>query len=200
MLVRPVVKNWNVFFYLSDEDRDVIQTLRGDHSRLGYAILLTTVRFLGVLPDKPTSVPSEVQQVLVRQLSITDPDCLLRYSDHRRWIHAADIQTRYGYRHFTDHDVGFVCVGGCMPLLDRNGSAGVLFERATARLLTQKVLLPGVSQLERFVAQLRSRVEERLWLTLGRSVTEQQRQRLLKLLTVEDGSRGSKLDKLVLAP
>ncbi|EMJ8100882.1 TPA: DUF4158 domain-containing protein, partial [Klebsiella pneumoniae] len=24
------------FFYLSDEDRDVIQTLRGDHSRLGY--------------------------------------------------------------------------------------------------------------------------------------------------------------------
>lgn len=95
------------FFYLSDEDRDVIQTLRGDHSRLGYAILLTTVRFLGVLPDKPRSVPSEVQQVLVRQLSITDPDCLLRYSDHRRWIHAADIQTRYGYRHFTDHDVGF---------------------------------------------------------------------------------------------
>ena len=29
----------------------------------------------------------------------------------------------------------------------------------------------GVSQLERFIAQLRSRVEERLWFTLGRSVT-----------------------------
>lgn len=28
------------FFYLSDEDRDVIQTLRGDHSRLGYAIFM----------------------------------------------------------------------------------------------------------------------------------------------------------------
>ena len=189
------------FFYLSDEDRDVIQTLRGDHSRLGYAILLTTVRFLGVLPDKPRSVPSEVQQVLVRQLSITDPDCLLRYSDHRRWIHAADIQTRYGYRHFTDHDVGFrLCrwlYALCWTGTDR---PGVLFERATAWLLTQKVLLPGVSQLERFVAQLRSRVEERLWLTLGRSVTEQQRQRLLKLLTVEDGSRGSKLDKLRSGP
>lgn len=130
------------FFYLSDEDRDVIQTLRGDHSRLGYAILLTTVRFLGVLPDKPTSVPSEVQQVLVRQLSITDPDCLLRYSDHRRWIHAADIQTRYGYRHFTDHDVGFrLCrwlYALCWTGTDR---PGVLFERATAWLLTQKVAL-----------------------------------------------------------
>ncbi|HGC5539661.1 TPA: DUF4158 domain-containing protein, partial [Klebsiella pneumoniae] len=129
------------------------------------------------------------------------PDCLLRYSDHRRWIHAADIQTRYGYRHFTDHDVGFrLCrwlYALCWTGTDR---PGVLFERATAWLLTQKVLLPGVSQLERFVAQLRSRVEERLWLTLGRSVTEQQRQRLLKLLTVEDGSRGSKLDKLRSGP
>jgi hypothetical protein len=32
----------------------------------------------------------------------SDPDCLQRYSDHRRWIHATDIQKRFGYRHFTD--------------------------------------------------------------------------------------------------
>jgi len=40
------------YFYLSDEDREAIQTLRGDHTRLGYAILLTTVRYLGVLPGQ----------------------------------------------------------------------------------------------------------------------------------------------------
>nr|WP_242467139.1 DUF4158 domain-containing protein [Ectothiorhodospira shaposhnikovii] len=26
------------FFHLSDEDREVIQTLRGNHNRLGYAV------------------------------------------------------------------------------------------------------------------------------------------------------------------
>ncbi|MCB5194997.1 Tn3 family transposase [Deefgea salmonis] len=189
------------YFYLSDEDREVIQKLRGDHSRLGYAILLSTVRFIGGFPDKPMTVPLEVQHVLMRQLSIAEPDCLLRYSDHRRWIHASDIQQRYGYSHFTDHNVGFRLsrwlYALCWTGTDR---PSVLFERATTWLLTHKVLLPGVSQLERFVAQLRSRVEERLWHTLGRSVTEQQRQLLLKLLAVEEGNRGSRLDQLRSGP
>jgi hypothetical protein len=56
----------------------------------------------------------------------------------------------------------------CWTGTDRPGE---LFNRATSWLLTHKVLLPGVTVLERFIAQLRSRVEERLWLTLGRSVT-----------------------------
>ncbi|WP_425267770.1 DUF4158 domain-containing protein [Enterobacter hormaechei] len=67
------------YFHLSDEDREAIQVLRGNHNRLGYAVLLTTVRFVGVLPDKPAAVPVEVLQVLCRQLAIPDPDCLQRY-------------------------------------------------------------------------------------------------------------------------
>lgn len=189
------------YFHLSDEDREAVQVLRGNHNRLGYAVLLTTVRFVGVLPDKPTAVPVEVLLVLCRQLAIADPDCLVRYSDHRRWIHAADIQERYGYRHFTDPGIGFRLsrwlYALCWTGTDR---PGVLFERATSWLLTQKVLLPGISQLERFIAQLRSRVEERLWYTLGRSVTEEQRQHLQDLLLVAEGNRSSRLDQLRSGP
>ena len=63
------------YFHLSDEDREAVQVLRGNHNRLGYAVLLTTVRFVGVLPDKPVAVPVEVLHVLCRQLAIADPDC-----------------------------------------------------------------------------------------------------------------------------
>ena len=54
--------------------------------------------------------------------------------------------------------------------------------------------------LERFIAQLRSRVEERLWYTLGRSVTEEQRQHLQDLLLVAEGNRSSRLDQLRSGP
>jgi hypothetical protein len=45
-------------------------------------------------------------------------------------------------------------------------------------LLTHKVLLPGVSVLERFIARLRGRMENRLWRSLGRGITAEQRVRL----------------------
>jgi len=48
--------------------------------------------------------------------------------------------------------------------------------------------------LERYVARLRSRVEERFWRSLGRGVSDAQQMRLESLLTVSDGSRTSLLD------
>ncbi|WP_404822114.1 DUF4158 domain-containing protein [Pseudomonas khavaziana] len=62
------------YFHLSDEDRDAVQVLWGNHNRMGYAVLLTTVSFVGAFPDKPTAVPVEVLHVLCWQLAIADPD------------------------------------------------------------------------------------------------------------------------------
>lgn len=112
-----------------------------------------------------------------------------------------NIQEHYGYRHFTDREVGFRLsqwlYALCWTGTDR---PSVLFERATSWLLAQKVLLPGASLLERFIAQLCSRVEECLWLTLGRSVSEEQKQQLQNLLLVVEGKRSSRLDQLRSGP
>ncbi|MFZ0255470.1 MAG: Tn3 family transposase, partial [Gammaproteobacteria bacterium] len=63
-----------------------------------------------------------------------------------------------------------------------------------------KVLLPGVSVLERFVAKVRNRVEERLWRRLGQGITAEQQMQLENLLTVPLGSRSSRLDQLRSGP
>lgn len=148
------------YFHLSDDDHKALLPLRGEHNRLGYATQLTSVRYLGTFPEDFSAVPDEVLQALSRQLAINDPTCILAYAETRqRQRHAGEIQERYGYRVFADSSVGFRLARWlyalCWTGTDRPGE---LFNRATTWLLTHKVLLPGVTVLERFIAQLRSRV------------------------------------------
>jgi hypothetical protein len=76
-----------------------------------------------------------------------------------------------------------------------------LFDLTTARLVKQKILLPGVTTLTRLVASVRDRAAARLWRILAESPSPLQRGRLLSLLQAADGSnRYSLLDRLRRAP
>ena len=67
------------YFHLDDADPAVIGVKRGDHNRLGFALQLTTARFLGTFLEDPLEVPGAVLQTLVRQLRVTKLDQLPHY-------------------------------------------------------------------------------------------------------------------------
>ena len=166
--------------------------------RLGFAVQLGTVRFLGTFLDDPAAVPAGVAADLARQLSIAAPGCLAQYDAGRvRWLHAAEIRERHGYREFTDSLMRFRLARWlyalCWTGADR---PSVLFDRATAWPVTEKVLLPGASALERLVSRIRARAARRLWRTLARDVTREQRAQLDALLLAGEGGRPSPLDRL----
>ena len=191
------------YFHLDDADRGLIGTKRGDHNRLGFALQLATVRFLGRFLEDPVQVPVVAVQTIARQLQISDLDQLARYAtSDQRWQHAAEIRLQYGYREWSDPEVGFR-LGRWLFALCWTGTdqPGVLFDRTSTWLLSHKVILPGGTTVERFVARLRARVEERLWRKLGRGITEEQRARLDELLLVPElGGRASLLDRLRSGP
>ena len=55
---------------------------------------------------------------------------------------------------------------------------GLLFDRAATWLLAHKVLLPGISTLERLISRVRHRATLRLWQRLTQALTAEQREKL----------------------
>ena len=189
-------------FHLDDDDREWIATKRRDSSRLGLALQLMTVRFLGTFLEDPVAVPAAVLHTVAAQIDVADLSCVGAYrKSEQRWRHTAEIRERYGYCEFAEGGVQFrlgrwLCAV-CWTGTDR---PSLLFDHASGWLIGHKVLLPGVSILERFVAEVRSRMESRLWRLLVRDVSDEQRRRLDELLKPVEGSRQSWFDRLRKGP
>jgi len=75
----PSTAQLSRYFYLDDADRVLVQQRREDHTQLGFALQLGTVRFLGTFLPNPINVPPGVVAYVSRQLGIQDPSCLPRY-------------------------------------------------------------------------------------------------------------------------
>lgn len=198
----PTAMDLTRYFHLDDNDHQYISSKRGAHNRLGFAIQLTTVRYLGRFLDAINQVNSTVLATLTKQLGLSDADLLKDYHDQRQRLrHIDEIRQRYGYREINNPLVGFRLArwlyAHCWTGTER---PIVLFERATTWLLAHKVLLPGASTLERFISKLRQRVEQRVWNLLIQSVNSEQQLKLETLLSVPEGSNRSWFDQMRTGP
>lgn len=186
-------------FHLDDADRAFVAGHRGDHNRLGVAVQLGSVRLLGTFLDDPADAPAPAVRYVADQLAIPGhAEAIAAYAASAgRWRHGNRIRERYRYRQLADAGVGFrlnrFLYALCWTGTDRPSA---LFDRAVAWLVAAKVLLPGLSVLERAVARVRSRATGHLFRRLTSRLTTEQRARLDALVVVPDGARQSPLDRL----
>lgn len=191
------------YFHLDDTDLESVLIRRGNHNRLGFALQLVSVRFLGTFLENPIDVLPGVITHIATQLGIADIECLPRYLERTvtHWEHQGEIQQRYGYRDFSEQPghwqlirwlYGRAWVGSESP--------SVLFDLVTARLVEHKILLPGVTVLERLVASIRERTAKRLWRILSKIPSSEQRFKLEALLLPDEKTWYTPLDQLRRAP
>lgn len=179
------------YFHLDAADREIIACLRGDHNRLGFALQLGTARFLGVFPTRLDEIPDVVAASLAAQLDLTAPSSLAAYESGRpKKRHAAMIRETYGFRELADDASARFRLTRWLYTLCWSGDdrPSLLIDRATAWMMANKILLPGISTLERLVARIRDRAHRRLWRSLSDDLSEAQREKIAALLDGESGS------------
>ncbi|NKY60933.1 Tn3 family transposase [Nocardia flavorosea] len=187
------------FCYLDDEDRRLIAARRRDYNRLGFAVQVVTVRYLGMFLVDPIDVPVELVAYLAEQLEIGDPSCLGEYMVRRstRFEHQAEIAAEYGLVPFSESEAELAAWIADQAWITGDGPKAI-FEGAVAWCRARRVLLPGVTTLEKLVAAGREAAEQRLWAQLAGQLSPSSAGVLLGLLEVPAGTkqRVSELDRL----
>ncbi len=189
-------------FHLDDADIEFLVTKATVANHLGLALQLGCVRFLGAFAPDLATVPASVVAYVAGQIGVDDVSVPAGYgrggtnTRHRQLICRHD-----GYR---DLHNPLVALDLARWLTERAWMADerpeVLFDLATARLRQQRVLLPGLTTLERLVTSALSRMETRLLRRLAAVPTAPERSQLEALLVPDPAGGTSTLDQLRRGP
>ena len=189
------------YFFLDDEDRALVGKRRGDHNRLGFALQITTARFLGVFLEEPLDVPWPVVEHLAEQIGVDDPSCVKNYTQRSMtaFEHAWEIQEAYGFTSLDDEGTK----GEFRRYLEDRAwvhaeGPAALFDHAAGWLRGHRVLLPGITVLSRLVLKARADVADRVCCLLAAAadgVDPMLPGRLLRSLKVPAGKRFSELER-----
>ena len=187
----PTPEQLGRYFHLAPTDQRLIYRRTKEHTQLGIAVQIGTARFLGTFLSETQwhTVPHNVVRYVAAQLKIA-PAKWEQYLRGRRATlsdHQTLIRQYYDYRDLNDPAEEFATVRWLYTRVWlHDESPSQLFDRLVVRLKERKVLLPGLSTLERLINHIRSQLSARMWARLDRQLTTAQRNRLQALVTSED--------------
>ena len=143
------------YFTLTADDLEHIQRQRQSHNRLGFALQLCALRYMGFCPDDLQQAPLAVVAFLSKQIegAVVDISAYAQRSQTRT-DHFQQAQSYLGFRSPTAKDLR----GLEKWLIERaleHDQPSLLFQLAAERLYKAKLTRPGVTILERRVAAAR---------------------------------------------
>jgi hypothetical protein len=143
------------FFLLSDADQTAINHQREDHTRLGFALQLCALRYLGFAPHDLHTTPWEVVAYVAHQLHVS-PESLQAYGQRikTRTMHLQQVQIHLGFRKAMPLDLYALQTWLVERALEHDQPM-LLLQLACDELRRQHIVRPGLTRLERLVATAR---------------------------------------------
>ncbi|MFD4916996.1 Tn3 family transposase [Streptomyces virginiae] len=184
---------------LDEKDLKLVGTKRGEHSRLGFGVLVTVVRFLGRFETDMDRVPEELVLRVAEQLGMTEDPlaAIRRYGQNRDQVqaHAREIAEQHGWTPYSAGKAGLVAqLEAHLKVTTDGPTALTVF--AVERLRKKQVLLPSYTTLRSLVVGIRDRVDEKLSKTLCGRLTGAQISVIDGLMKVPAGKGISGLEQL----
>jgi TnpA family transposase len=176
------------FFTLSEADKAQIPIYSAPHNRLGFALQLCTLRFMGFVPEELTRIPPAIVEYVAEQITV-EP-VLVKYGARvqTRTDHAQVVQNYLGYRKAEQAELTELSIW----LLDRaleHDKPSLLFELACQKLRTEKIVRPAVWRLERLITAARRQAQTETMRRLAPLLTEEKKQ-VLDAILVPDLTTG----------
>jgi hypothetical protein len=176
-------------YTLSEEDLGTIRRRRGEANRLGFALQLCALRYPGRLLHRGEVIPERMTTFIGRQLGI-DGAALGAYAVRiaTRYLHSSAIQGLYGFRPFTRHlraELADALTTAAMDTTDGGTLAAAVVEEMRRR----KIIIPGITVIERLCADVLVEAERRALRRLAEGLSRDQVRRLDALCDLVPGTR-----------
>lgn len=170
------------YYTFSQFDLEIIKRHRRDHNRLGFAAQLCVLRYPGWSLSDVEPIPEYVIQYIARQID-ANPDSFSLYAqrDPTKHEHMEEIRQVYGYQNFSASKYRELAQYLLKHAL-QSGNSMYLLRTVQEKLRNRKIILPGMTTIERLVWETRRRAEEKIFKSLTASLSQWQKHKLDKLI------------------
>lgn len=161
------------FFTLSERDMAQVPATSADYNRLGFALQLCTMRYLGFCPDDIATVPPAIVSYVADQIGVK----LRTLTDYgqrgqTRTEHLQKIQDYLGFRKADSRDMENLLEWLTERAMEHDKPI-LLFHMGCERLYSEKIIRPGLTYLERMIATARQKAQEETYNLLNSLMTEE---------------------------
>jgi len=169
------------YYVLGEDDILNIKQKRGDDSQLGFALQLCALRYPGRYLSSDDVIPQEMINFIGEQLQIPEKKLVnFSYKPVTRYEHLRILQKQYGYRSFHRCEKEFMTWLLGAAIDTRNNAE--LASRFAEECRAKKIILPGMTVIERMCADARVAAERHLTDLIASRLDESMRRTLHALL------------------
>ncbi len=180
------------YYTFTKRDLEIINKRRREENRLGFAVQLAVLRHPGWPYTHIKNIPDSVIHYISKQIGAT-PSSLRLYPrrENTLWDHLKEIRSEYDFVTFTlkEYRMTFKHLH---QLALENGDAIHLLHECIDFLRKNKIILPAITTLERMVWEARAMAEKKLFNTVSKSLTNEQKEKIEEIITSQHPSESNK--------